>query len=77
MYARLKYWAGDHMAYFDALHELLQKCKVKSRAAGTDEQTVAMWKERGARICLIIASQMIEAKVGSEMHRDVSQSPHY
>jgi trafficking protein particle complex subunit 12 len=67
MLARLKYWAGDHMAYLDALNGLLRKCKAKSREAGrkgdANASVVAMWKERGARVCLIIASQLMEMKV--------------
>lgn len=71
MYARLKYWAGDHMGYLDALNGLLRKTRVKERkAAGkvdgtnskSDSTTAAMWKERGARISLIIASQLVEMK---------------
>lgn len=63
MHARLKYWTGDHMAYLDALSALFRKCKTKAREAKSDLATVAMWKERGGRICLIIASQLIEMKV--------------
>ncbi|KAF7308849.1 Tetratricopeptide repeat protein 15-like [Mycena kentingensis (nom. inval.)] len=62
MNARLKYWAGDHMGYLDALHALLRKCKSRSRRARDDASVVAMWKERGARVCLIIASQLVEMK---------------
>ncbi|KAJ7429883.1 hypothetical protein B0H11DRAFT_1981672 [Mycena galericulata] len=62
MHARLKYWTGDHMAYLDALYALLRKCKSRSRRAKGEPTAVAMWKERGARICLIIASQLIEMK---------------
>jgi trafficking protein particle complex subunit 12 len=62
MQARLKYWAGDHMGYLDALNLLLKKCRSKARSA-SDEVNVGMWKERGARLCLIIASQMMEMKV--------------
>ncbi|KAF7356537.1 Trafficking protein particle complex subunit 12 [Mycena venus] len=62
MHARLKYWAGDHMGYVDALYALLRKCKVRSRRAQGEPTAVAMWKERGARICLIIASQFMEMK---------------
>ncbi|KAJ7879904.1 hypothetical protein B0H14DRAFT_2707812 [Mycena olivaceomarginata] len=54
---------GDHMAYIDALYALLRKCKVRSRRARGESTAVAMWKERGARICLIIASQFMEMKV--------------
>ena len=36
----------------------------KSRAkVKRDDQAVAMWKERGARLILIMASQLIEMKV--------------
>jgi len=65
MYTRLKYWAADHMGYLDALAALLKKCRMKSRAASsaTDETVVPMWKERGARVSLIMASQMVEMKV--------------
>ncbi|KAI1793510.1 hypothetical protein LXA43DRAFT_1123281 [Ganoderma leucocontextum] len=64
LHAKLKYWAGDHMAYLDALAALLARCKRKARAAAArkDAPTVAMWTERGARVCLIIASQLIEMK---------------
>lgn len=68
MHARLKYWAGDHMGYVDALHALLAKCRTQCRAASArggpragDE--VPMWKERAARVCLILASQLVEMKV--------------
>ena len=33
LYAKLKYWAGDHMGYLDALAALLHRCKRKARAA--------------------------------------------
>lgn len=61
--AKLKYWAGDHMGYLDALAALLHRCKSKARSAKTDPAAAAMWRERGARVCLIIASQLIEMKV--------------
>ncbi|KAL4259902.1 Trafficking protein particle complex subunit 12 [Pleurotus pulmonarius] len=61
MQARLKYWTGDHMSYLDALNVLLQKCRISARGA-KDDITVSMWKERGARMCLIIASQLVEMK---------------
>ena len=64
MHARLTYWAGDHMGYLDALHALLRKCRARARGAKkNDDATRAMWKERGARVCLIIASQLVEMKV--------------
>ncbi|KAH7908934.1 hypothetical protein BJ138DRAFT_1067966 [Hygrophoropsis aurantiaca] len=78
MYVRLKYWAGDHMGYLDALYALLRKCKAKAREArGTsiknhdkdkgvlkerDPAVLSMWLERAARVCLIIASQLVEMK---------------
>lgn len=68
MHTRLKYWAGDQMGYLDALAALLRKCKMKCRAAAkpsatTDESVVPMWRERGARVALIMGSQMVEMKV--------------
>ena len=74
MHTRLKYWAGDHMGYLDALAALLKKCRskcrVSARAPGvTDESVVPMWKERGARVALIIATQMVEMKVCNSSSR--------
>ncbi|KJA28064.1 hypothetical protein HYPSUDRAFT_62454 [Hypholoma sublateritium FD-334 SS-4] len=60
MQARLKYWVGDHMAYLDALSALLKKCRMQCRQAGSDATLVPMWKERGARVALILATQMVE-----------------
>ncbi|KAI9064801.1 hypothetical protein FKP32DRAFT_1685335 [Trametes sanguinea] len=62
LYARLKYWAGDHVGYLDALTALLRRCKSKARAARTDQTAGGMWTERGARVCLIIASQLVEMR---------------
>ncbi|KIK50603.1 hypothetical protein GYMLUDRAFT_234560 [Collybiopsis luxurians FD-317 M1] len=63
MYTRLKYWAGDHLGYLDALSGLLRKCKIKAkRSPKLDPTASAMWKERGARVSLIIASQLMEMK---------------
>ncbi|KAH9913924.1 uncharacterized protein B0H18DRAFT_887605 [Fomitopsis serialis] len=64
LHARLKYWTGDHMGYLDALAGLLGECKMRARAADakTDLMGAGMWQERGARVCLIIASQLIEMK---------------
>lgn len=53
------------MGYLDALYWLLKKCKGKARLAKGDKLARAMWQERGARVCLIIASQLIEMKVNS------------
>ncbi|KAG6868957.1 hypothetical protein C0993_007171 [Termitomyces sp. T159_Od127] len=60
--ARVKYWAGDYMGHLDALNALLRKCRTKARQEKRNENAVEMWKERGARICLIIASQLVEMK---------------
>ncbi|KAF7794258.1 hypothetical protein EIP86_005391 [Pleurotus ostreatoroseus] len=64
LHAKTLYWAGDHMGYLDALALLLARCKTQARGASRkhDPSGVAMWKERGARMCLIIASQLIEMK---------------
>ncbi|EEB89987.1 hypothetical protein MPER_11866 [Moniliophthora perniciosa FA553] len=75
MYARLKYWAGDHMSYLDALYQLLKKCKTKARSMSSDPTNLSMWKERGARICLIIASQLMEMKVGQFSLLDLNLVP--
>jgi hypothetical protein len=77
MHTRLHYWAGDHMSYLDSLCLLLRKCKSKSRISGKkdDDASVAMWKERGSRISLIIASQLIEMKVRSN-HTSLESESH-
>ncbi|KAG2112987.1 uncharacterized protein F5147DRAFT_682178 [Suillus discolor] len=64
MHARLKYWAGDLMGYLDILYALLKKCKLQAKISKTegDDSSLSMWLERAARMCLIIASQMIEMK---------------
>jgi len=62
MQTRLRYWAGDHMGYLDVLNALLKKCRTKCRQSGNDPTLVPMWKERGSRVCLIIASQLVEMK---------------
>lgn len=51
------------MGYLDALSALLKRCKAKARQAKADAAGAGMWQERGARVCLIIASQLIEMKV--------------
>jgi trafficking protein particle complex subunit 12 len=65
MQTRLLYWGQDHMGYLDALSALLSKCKSKAREAGrnNDSTNASMWTERGSRVILIIASQMVEMKV--------------
>ncbi|KIY49499.1 hypothetical protein FISHEDRAFT_41576 [Fistulina hepatica ATCC 64428] len=62
MFTRVKYWQGDNTGYLDALTVLLNRCKAKSRAAKNDSATVTMWKERGARILIIMASQLVEMR---------------
>ncbi|KAI0369156.1 hypothetical protein BV20DRAFT_946572 [Pilatotrama ljubarskyi] len=62
LHAKLRYWAGDHLGYLDALAALLSRCKRKARAARGDQVAHAMWTERGTRVCLIIASQLIEMR---------------
>ncbi|KAI0083930.1 hypothetical protein BDY19DRAFT_987738 [Irpex rosettiformis] len=64
LYAKTKYWAGDHMGYLDALVSLLRRCKQQARQMARKKDQVAngMWKERGSRLCLILASQLIEMK---------------
>ncbi|KZT71978.1 hypothetical protein DAEQUDRAFT_665146 [Daedalea quercina L-15889] len=64
LHVRLKYWTADHMGYLDALAGLLAQCKAKARAADAKEDAMSagMWQERGARVCLIMASQLIEMK---------------
>ncbi|OCH85501.1 hypothetical protein OBBRIDRAFT_762865 [Obba rivulosa] len=59
LHARLKYWAGDHMGHLDALAALLRRCRNQARAHPADAE---MWRERGARMALVIASQLIEMK---------------
>jgi hypothetical protein len=52
------------MGYLDTLNALLSKCRNNARSAPSEDSiTISMWKERGARVCLIIASQMVEMKV--------------
>ncbi|KAI0705216.1 hypothetical protein BC835DRAFT_1403779 [Cytidiella melzeri] len=64
LHAKTKYWAGDHMGYLDSLVVLLKRCRQQARQSARKKDQVAngMWKERGARLCLIIASQLIEMK---------------
>ena len=60
--ARCVYWSGDPIGYLDELSALHKRCRVKARQL-KDEDDVSMWKERGARMSLIIASQLVEMKV--------------
>lgn len=58
------------MGYLDALSALLRKCKRKTKEASAItpvesevQEMKDMWKERGARVSLILASQLVEMKV--------------
>lgn len=62
------------MSYLDALSALLRKCRNKARMAKSNSTDVEMWKERGARICLIIASQMVEMKVRDYLTTGASEA---
>jgi len=64
MNARVRYWAGDHLGYLDALMPLLQKCKVHARRCTKEgnDGAAKMWIERGTRTSLVIASQLVEMK---------------
>ena len=72
------------MGYLDALAALLKKCRLKCRTASkavkegtlSDETVVPMWKERGARVALILASQMVEMKVINQLGA-ISAAVHY
>jgi len=72
LHARGKYWAGDHMGYLDGLWALVRKCRKKAKEAvkkkskkGSADTNAEreMWVERGSRVVLIIASELIEMKV--------------
>lgn len=68
--ARVRYWSDDHIGYLDALMILLNKCKRRARECSKvgSENGYNMWVERGTRITLIIASQLIEMKVCQTIH---------
>jgi len=55
------------MGYLDTLSVLLARCRAKARSAGSDEVAVPMWKERGSRVALILASQLVEMKVSPRL----------
>ncbi|KAI5123540.1 hypothetical protein M0805_006699 [Coniferiporia weirii] len=59
--AHCAYWAGDHVGYLDDVAALLRRCRTRARAA-RDPAELSMWKERGARMALIVASQLVEMK---------------
>jgi hypothetical protein len=58
--ARTRYWAGDHLGHLDALHALIRRCRASARRAKGED--VAMWTERGARVGLIAAAQLVEMR---------------
>ncbi|EJD47971.1 hypothetical protein AURDEDRAFT_113238, partial [Auricularia subglabra TFB-10046 SS5] len=62
MHARLKYWSANPLGYMDDLNALLRSCKVKSKNPNASPDDVEMWKERAARLCLMLATQLIEMK---------------
>lgn len=67
MNARVRYWSDDHIGYLDALMILLNKCKRRAKQCSKagNEAGYNMWVERGTRITLIMASQLIEMKVSA------------
>lgn len=74
--ARVRYWSDDHIGYLDALMILLNKCKRWARESSKmgSENGYNMWVERGTRITLIIASQLIEMKVCQTVHLTQTRS---
>lgn len=60
--ARTSYFVKDNYEYLDQLMALRKKCLNKSKNA-TDEGKKEEWKERGVRIGLLIATQLIEMQV--------------
>lgn len=76
MWIRIRCWSGEHQLYLEELAGLAGMCRRRARAVtkivgndnkkkdqGAVEREVAMWKERGARVGLMMASQLIEMKV--------------
>lgn len=65
--ARCTYWAGDHVGFLDEIVGLMKRCRFRARhVAGSGEageREKAMWVERGARMALIAASQLVEMNV--------------
>ena len=60
--ARCTYWTGDPIGYLDDLRALLRRCRIRSRKARNPSDQ-SMWKERGARMVLCMASELVELKV--------------
>jgi hypothetical protein len=76
LWARVRYWAGEHQLYLEELGRLVEMCRKRARGVvrppepgkkpkdrETLERENAMWKERGVRVGLMMASQLIEMKV--------------
>ncbi|KAH7890846.1 hypothetical protein F5I97DRAFT_1800098 [Phlebopus sp. FC_14] len=61
-HARVHYWTGDTLGYVDALSGILGTCKERARILAIAEANLSMWLERTARVCLILASQLVEMK---------------
>ena len=76
--ARCAYWAGDAVGYLDEVVALMRLCqtrarscfirpeegkKVKKEKEEEKERERSMWVERGARMSLIVASQLVEMMV--------------
>ena len=70
--ARCAYWAGEPLGYWDDVGVLMGRCRRRAREGekgkggqggqgGQGEK--AMWMERGARMALVAASQLVEMKV--------------
>lgn len=68
--ARCAYWSGDHVGYLDEVVGLMRKCRMRARnvvGSGEEkEREKSMWVERGARMALIVATQLVEMNVSLE-----------
>lgn len=60
--ARTSYFVKDSYDYLDQLMALRKKCTSKAKSS-TDENHREDWKEKGVRIGLLIATQLIEMQV--------------
>ena len=62
--ARTSYFVKDAYDYLDQLVALRKKCVVKARlASNVDEEAKEAWIERGSRVGLLMASQLLEMQV--------------
>ena len=70
--ARCTFWAGDHIGYLDEIVGLMKRCRFQARhvvgSGEAREREKAMWVERGARMALIAASQLVEMNVSYGLH---------